>query len=406
MQNKFTILDNYLIWCSAHDKNTLQYCTPSEIHKAKLIGSIVNIPVIIALGTGSWAAYLVSGQNIYAGIVGGLVWGFITLLLERSILGFGRYQGFTSPIFWYRVCLAIALGLFLSVLCEIGLFHDEIKEQLYKERVALEQPIRTKFDSIISVKQTILADARKALAARKNAFINEADGTGGSHQRGIGNLVQLKKEAYTSDSLAYITLETTITKEIQELEKQKATELTRLDQQYGNGLLAYFRAIYSMNDPVVVYFAWVIRILLLLFDLFVVFLKATKWGDIGLYYQVLDLHDQNRLDLLKKTNESYLKAQTAETERINLEAFLESARKTNSILLNAHITELTTQTKYILAFARNFKQTQIQIESTIPDSPERITLLKKLEIIYNSLMNMAETITGKTQTFFESQLPT
>jgi len=405
MNKKFNLLEIYLIWCSAYDRFTLQYCTPSEIHKAKLIGSIVNIPVIIALGTGSWAAYLVSHQNIYAGIIGGLVWGFITLILERSILGFGRYQGFTSPIFWYRVCLAISLGLFLSVLCEIGLFHDEIKEQLYKERVALEQPILTKFDSIISVKQTILADEKKKLTALRNAFINEADGTGGSHQRGIGELVQLKKDVYTSDSITFTVLETTTAKEIQQLEKQKATELSRLDQQYGNGLLAYFRAIYSMNDPVVVYFAWVIRILLLLFDLFVVFLKATKWGDIGLYHQVVDLHDQNQLDLLKKTNDSYLKAQIAETERINLEAFLESARKTTSILLNAHITELNTITKHILTFVRTFKQTQLQVES-IPDSPERTRLQKNLETIYNSLMNMAETITGKTQTFFESQLPT
>lgn len=113
-----------------------------------------------------------------------------------------------------RLGLALLIGLTIARPLELKIFEKEIAVKMQEN---LHHKIQNN-DSLLQIENKVLmqdaASERQRLALRKNAiedslsklqsaYIHEADGTGGSGQRGIEKLTHLKMDAYNNALVQY-----------------------------------------------------------------------------------------------------------------------------------------------------------------------------------------------------------
>ena len=116
-----------------------------------------------------------------------------------------------------RIVLALLIGLTIARPLEMKIFEKEINTKMIEN---LHKKMQVN-DSLLNIENTALTlnttEERNRLTTRKQSiedslrqlqqsYIAEADGTGGTRQRGIENITRLKKEAY-NDALVQYTPE-------------------------------------------------------------------------------------------------------------------------------------------------------------------------------------------------------
>lgn len=210
---------NFLWWCSgAHQDLLKQY--PSEHSKYAGLGGVILATFVLASFSAGYAIYSVFG-NIGWTLVFALVWGLIIFNFDRFLVSTMRKYGVSKrKQFWMavpRIFLAFLIGITIARPLELKIFEKEIDTRVT-------QNIHHKIllnDSLLqqeSKSQLQTAEAeRSRLVARKvsledtlhrlqTAYVQEADGTGGSGRRGIEQLTRLKMGAYEA-ALAQFTPE-------------------------------------------------------------------------------------------------------------------------------------------------------------------------------------------------------
>jgi len=159
----------------------------------------------------------VFGNLAYA-IVFALVWGFIIFNFDRFLVSTMRKYGVSKRrqmlMAIPRLALALLIGLTIARPLELKVFEKEISVKMIEN---MHKKI-TRNDSLLQAKnKLLLASAngeKNRLTARKNAiedtlynlqtaYLQEADGTGGSGKRGIEKLTRLKMVAFTSSSAQF-----------------------------------------------------------------------------------------------------------------------------------------------------------------------------------------------------------
>jgi len=200
---------NFLWWCSgAHQKLLRDY--PSEHSKYTGLGGVILATFVLASISAGYAIFSVFGN--WAWTIGfAIVWGLIIFNFDRFLVSTMRKYGVTKrKQFWMalpRVILAILIGVTIARPLELKIFEKEIDTKVVEN---LHKKVQLN-DSLLNIEnkaQLDLANAeRDRLMARKTSledtlhrlrqsYVQEADGTGGSGQRGIQELTQLKMDAY------------------------------------------------------------------------------------------------------------------------------------------------------------------------------------------------------------------
>lgn len=124
---------NEFLWaCAGVDKPLLRMCQSDWSKKAGIGGTILGTAVL-ALLSGTYAAYTVSG-NIWGAVLIGLVWGLFIFNLDRYLVN-SMYSDGTSritPQEWKsaspRLIIAIFIGVVISTPVEMLMFDGAIKE--------------------------------------------------------------------------------------------------------------------------------------------------------------------------------------------------------------------------------------------------------------------------------------
>ena len=184
--------------------------------------------VLAALAAG-YAIYSVFNNPVWA-VLFAIIWGLIIFNFDRFLVSTMRKYGVSRrKQVWIaapRLVLALLIGFTIARPLELKIFEKEIDVQITANR---HQKMLLN-DSMLAVEQRPVLSAaqqeRGRLTARKvgiedtlhqlqQAYIQEADGTGGSQRRGIDKLTRMKQKAYES-ALG-----------------QMAPELQRLQQQIG-----------------------------------------------------------------------------------------------------------------------------------------------------------------------------
>lgn len=201
--------NKFLWWCAgAHQKLLKQF--PSEHSKYSGLGAVLLATFVLATLSAGYAIYTVFGNWLWT-IGFAIIWGLIIFNFDRFLVSTMRKYGISrrKQIFMAlpRIALALLIGVVIARPLEMKVFEKEINVQMTKN---LHDKIRLN-DSLLAMEyKNQLANAeteRQRLLGRKlaiedqlhnlqAAYLQEADGTGGSLQRGIENITRLKQEAY------------------------------------------------------------------------------------------------------------------------------------------------------------------------------------------------------------------
>src|SRR5688572_18717883 len=200
---------NFLWWCSgAHQKLLKQF--PSEHSKYSGLGAVLLATFVLATLSAGYAVYTVFGNWLWT-IGFAIIWGLIIFNFDRFLVSTMRKYGVSRRkqimMAIPRIALALLIGVVIARPLEMKIFDKEIKVKMTEN---LHKKIQLN-DSLLAMEyKNQLANAeteRQRLLGRKLAiedtlhnlqtsYLREADGTGGSMQRGIENITRLKQDAF------------------------------------------------------------------------------------------------------------------------------------------------------------------------------------------------------------------
>jgi len=200
---------HFLWWCAGAHQQLLKDF-PSEHTKYAGLGAVLLGTFALASLAAGYAIYTVFNSVSWA-IAFGILWGLIIFNFDRFLVSTMRKYGqssarqFTTAL--PRIILALLIGITIARPLEMKVFEKEIDTKVAENR---HKKIQIN-DSLVNAESKLAADnatnERNRLMARKisiedslhrlqQAYVTEADGTGGSMQRGIENITRLKQNAY------------------------------------------------------------------------------------------------------------------------------------------------------------------------------------------------------------------
>ncbi len=201
---------NFLWWCSgAHEKLLKQF--PSEHSKYSGLGGVLLATFILASLSAGYAIHTVFNNWLWT-IGFAIIWGLVIFNFDRFLVSTMRKYGISKrKQYWMavpRLFLAVLIGLTIARPLELKIFEKEINVKMAEN---LHHKILNN-DSLLNLENqqqiAVASEERQRFTQRKlaiedtlqrlqSAYVQEADGTGGSMQRGIENLTRLKMDAYT-----------------------------------------------------------------------------------------------------------------------------------------------------------------------------------------------------------------
>ena len=202
---------HFLWWCAGAYQDLLKEC-PSEQTKYAGLGGVLLATFVLAALSAGYAIYSVFNEPVWA-VTFAIVWGLIIFNFDRFLVSTMRKYGVSRrKQLWLaapRIALALLIGFTIARPLELKIFEKEVDVQIVANR---HQKMLIN-DSLLQAenKATLTAATveRDRLTARQlalqdtlhrlqQAYIEEADGTGGSGRRGIEQLTRLKQDAYTN----------------------------------------------------------------------------------------------------------------------------------------------------------------------------------------------------------------
>jgi Domain of unknown function (DUF4407) len=201
----------FLWWCAgAHQDLLKEY--PSEHSKYSGLGGVILATFVLASISAGYAIYSVFGDWRWT-IAFAVIWGLIIFNFDRFLVSTMRKYGVSRrKQFWMaipRIALALLIGVTIARPLELKIFEKEINTKVVEN---IHRKIQLN-DSLLQSENTALMQTTEAernrLLARKvsiedtlhrlqQSYVQEADGTGGSQQRGIENITRMKMEAYNN----------------------------------------------------------------------------------------------------------------------------------------------------------------------------------------------------------------
>lgn len=201
---------NFLWWCAGAHQRLLRE-SPSEHSKYSGLGGVILATFVLAALSSGYAVYTVFG-NLGWTILFAIIWGVIIFNFDRFLVSTMRKYGITRrKQLWMafpRLLLALIIGITIARPLELKIFEKEINvkvaENAHKKMLMNDSLLQLENQALIQS-----ADLeRNRLQARKQSiedtlgrlqrsYVEEADGTGGSQQRGIDQLTRMKQEAFT-----------------------------------------------------------------------------------------------------------------------------------------------------------------------------------------------------------------
>jgi len=199
----------FLWWCAGAHQDLLKQF-PSEHAKYSGLGGVLLATFVLASISAGYAVYTVFNNLLWA-ILFAFLWGLIIFNFDRFLVSTMRKYGLSRrKQVWMavpRMILALLIGFTIARPLELKIFEKEINVKMTEN---LHKKIERN-DSLLAVENSALINnataERQRLTDRKlaienqlrnlqTAYVQEADGTGGSEQRGVDKLTHLKMDAY------------------------------------------------------------------------------------------------------------------------------------------------------------------------------------------------------------------
>jgi hypothetical protein len=201
--------NNFLWWCAGAHQALLKNHR-SEQAKYTGLGGVILATFVLAVFSAGYALYSVFA-NIGAAIGFGLIWGCIIFNFDRFLVSTMRKYGVSkNKQLWMtipRLALALLIGITIARPLELKIFEKEIDTQVIQnlhDKILINDSLlqaenKRTINSATEERERMMirkSSLEDTLFALQQAYVQEADGTGGSGQKGVNKLTQLKMTAY------------------------------------------------------------------------------------------------------------------------------------------------------------------------------------------------------------------
>lgn len=217
----------FLWWCAGAHQDLLKQF-PSEHAKYSGLGGVLLATFVLASISAGYAVYAVFGNLLWT-IGFAVIWGLIIFNFDRFLVSTMRKYGISKrKQLWMampRMALALLIGFTIARPLELKIFEKEINvkmtENLHKKIQQNDSLLALENNAVINAataERQRLTDRKLAIESELNnlqtSYVQEADGTGGSMQRGVDKLTHLKKDAFDQASAQFAAEQTLLGKNI------------------------------------------------------------------------------------------------------------------------------------------------------------------------------------------------
>jgi hypothetical protein len=260
-------LSSFFIFCSGAVDSILKRC-PSDYNKYHGIGATIFFTGVFSAISAGYALYTVFQSYITSAIFA-ILWGMMIFNLDRYIVSGMRKKnniikelGMALP----RIVLAVFIGIVIATPLELKLFESEInaeigmmQQETYKMQDDLlnkryEADIKVVNDEIKLLRDK-LSNADQERIVRTKEALAEADGTGGSKIRAMGNIYKAKSKAAEKSEQEYQLLYTEIKPmldeqltKLDEIDQKKKDEMTTLSRASLTGFASRLKALHRLSE--------------------------------------------------------------------------------------------------------------------------------------------------------------
>ncbi|MEP7142027.1 MAG: DUF4407 domain-containing protein [Ferruginibacter sp.] len=282
-----------LWWLSTAEKELVADAVVDR-NRYKIVG--MTVLATWAFATLAWSYFFstVTG-NGWLAIPLGIFMGFIILTIDRALIkGINRFNKNRLIPLLFRGLLAVTIGVFMAQPALLYMFKKEITLQTSLDNEKKKQFKKQELDSLYKTRKTELLlekeklqkenDAKYAdVAAARNNFLAETDGSGGTGKVGIKDIAIAKRNEYQKIEGEYQQLLTANRPKIIEAEGRLQTiekEIKKEEQAFANyfndGFLTQIEALNNLvkNSPALQYRYYLLVIILLLIELMPVIAKT------------------------------------------------------------------------------------------------------------------------------------
>jgi hypothetical protein len=233
----------FLWWCAGAHQDLLKQF-PSEHAKYSGLGGVLLATFVLASISAGYAVYTVFDNWIWA-LGFAFIWGLIIFNFDRFLVSTMRKYGISKrKQLWMavpRMVLALLIGFTIARPLELKIFEKEINVKMTEN---LHKKIQLN-DSLLTLENNALMNSamaeRQRLSGRKlaiedtlhnlqTAYVQEADGTGGSGQRGIDRLTHLKMDAFNQAKNQFALEQPLLDKNIASQDSILANARTNMEQ--------------------------------------------------------------------------------------------------------------------------------------------------------------------------------
>ncbi len=283
----------FLWWLATAEKELIQDCTVDRNRYAITGMAVLGTWLFATLAWSYFFSTVVS--NMIVAILLGTFMGLIILGIDRALI-----KGITAankrktlPIF-FRLILALTIGTFMAQPALLYLFNKEIHVQISLDNEHRKIDKQHELDSLYAPETTTLQQQKNAVqqqldtkynevAASRNAFIAETDGTGGSGKIGLKDIAHAKQNEYSKLDGDYKNLNTELQPKLNSVDsalnainQTKQKEMQSFNTLMNDGFLTQVEALHNLiqNNTAAQFRYYLLIIILVLIELMPVIAKS------------------------------------------------------------------------------------------------------------------------------------
>lgn len=283
----------FLWWLATAEKELIKDCTVDR-NRYAITGMAVMGTWLFA--TLAWSYFFTTVvDNVIIAVLLGIFMGLIILGIDRALI-----KGITAankrkaaPIL-FRLILALTIGTFMAQPALLYLFNKEIHVQISLDNEHRKMAKQHELDSLYAPQVAQLQLQKQQLqqqlnlkydevAASRNAFIAETDGTGGSGKIGLKDIAKAKENEYAKLDEDYKQLSVALQPEINSadsalnnISQSKQKEIQSFNTLMNDGFLTRIEALHNLikNNSAAQFRYYLLIIILVLIELMPVIAKS------------------------------------------------------------------------------------------------------------------------------------
>lgn len=220
---------------------------PASKRKIALYANCLLVPIILWFINGYLLVKNVLEGSIFIALLTALIAASIIFLIERAII----MSNGSKPIFWFRIILGFIVATLGSISMDEVIFKHDIDNQVanYKQE-ALDNAISNVeryFQNQIATQQSVVNQK----SIEKNQSLkdakDEADGSGGSGQKGVDKIATLKMKIAEKQEADYTIENNKLASLISSLDKAKVDAQMKAEADFNeDALLLRIRAMFDL----------------------------------------------------------------------------------------------------------------------------------------------------------------